>query len=111
MSTGALYAMIFNDSPIEYPKDDQFGIDPFARAIAKAIENLPAPEGTALALTGVWGSGKSSAVNLIRHHLKSAEGANRLRVIPFNPWWYSNEDLLTRAFFQHIYAGLGQALT
>lgn len=101
--------MISNDTPIERPEDDLFGIDQFSKNIAKAIENLAAPEGTVIALTGAWGSGKSSAVNLIRHHLKSVEGQAKLEVIAFNPWWYSDEQTLTRAFFQHLYAGLGQA--
>ena len=50
--------MISNDTPIATPNQDQFGIDPFARAIAKAVDNLNAPEGTVLALAGPWGSGK-----------------------------------------------------
>jgi predicted KAP-like P-loop ATPase len=101
-------AMISNDNPISEPKDDLFGVDPFAQAVAKGIENLSTPEGTVLALTGAWGSGKSSAVNLVVHHLKSVEN---LEVISFNPWWYSSEDLLTKAFFQHLYAGLGKSLS
>lgn len=103
--------MISNDAPIGDPKDDQFGIDPFARAIARAIERLSAPEGTVLALTGPWGSGKSSAVNLIRHHLKAAEDNGELAILTLNPWWYADEAVLTRAFFQHLYAGLGKQLS
>src|SRR5438128_2453953 len=98
--------MISSDTPIDDPQDDQFGIDAFALAIAKSIEKLSAPEGTVLALTGPWGSGKSSAVNL-----KAAEQAESLKVITFNPWWYANEELVTRAFFQHLYAGLGRKLS
>ena len=103
--------MISSDTPINNPKDDQFGIDAFSQAIAKSIEKLPAPDGTVLAITGPWGSGKSSAVNLIHHHLKVLEAQGSLRTIVFNPWWYSDEQILTRAFFQHLYAGLGNALS
>jgi predicted KAP-like P-loop ATPase len=99
--------MISNDSPITDPKDDQFGIDNFAKAIAKAIEKLAVPDGTVIALTGPWGSGKSSAVNLMRYYLKAIEENEELKTIVFNPWWYSDEPALTRAFFQHLYAGLG----
>jgi ABC-type lipoprotein export system ATPase subunit len=42
------------------------------KAIARAIEKMPAPEGVVLAINGPWGSGKSSAINLIRHHLAPA---------------------------------------
>jgi len=101
--------MISNDSPITGPREDEFGIDPFAQAVAKAIERLSAPEGTVLALTGPWGSGKSSAVNLVIHHLKQVEESGDLKIITFNPWWYSDEQMLARAFFQHLYAGLDRA--
>src|SRR6267142_6450034 len=103
--------MISNDSPITNPKDDQFGIDNFAKAIAKAIEKLAVPDGTVIALRGPWGSGKSSAVNLMRYYLKAIEENEELKTIVFNPWWYSDEPALTRAFFQHLYAGLGSQLS
>jgi hypothetical protein len=103
--------MISNDTPICDPQDDQFGVSPFAQAIARSIEKLTAPEGTVIALTGPWGSGKSSVVNLIRYHLKQAEEAESLKIIAFNPWWYPNEDAATRAFFQSLYVVLGKRLT
>jgi len=101
--------MITNDIPISVPSEDEFGIDPFARAIAGAISKISAPEGTVVALTGPWGSGKSSAINLVRHHLRRDQEDDRITVISFNPWWYSDDQALTRAFFQHLYAGLGRA--
>jgi len=61
-----------NDKPIDAPEDDRFGIDAFAQALAVAIQKMKAPEGTVIAINGPWGSGKSSAVNLIQHHLKDA---------------------------------------
>jgi predicted KAP-like P-loop ATPase len=103
--------MISSDIPIDHPRDDEFGVDGFARAIGKAIEKLPAPEGTVLALTGPWGSGKSSAINLIVHHLKKLEDNGSLKIIVFNPWWYTNDQVIAKAFFQHLYAGLGKNLS
>jgi predicted KAP-like P-loop ATPase len=61
-----------NDKPITEPSDDRFGINPFAKTLAASIRKINAPEGTVVALNGPWGSGKSSAVNLILHHLKDA---------------------------------------
>jgi predicted KAP-like P-loop ATPase len=48
------------------PTDDRFGIDRFALALAKSIKDIESPIGTKIAINGPWGSGKSSAVNLIR---------------------------------------------
>ncbi len=103
--------MISNDLPIERTEDDEFGVDPFCKAIARAIETMQAPSGTVLALTGPWGIGKSSAVNIVRNHLRSAEQNDELKVVSFNPWWYSDESLLTHAFFQHLYAAIGKRIT
>ena len=55
---------IVGDSPIRSPDQDSFGIDPFARAIAGSIQEADTRDGLVYAVNGVWGSGKSSAVNL-----------------------------------------------
>jgi predicted KAP-like P-loop ATPase len=99
-----------NDKPISEPAEDRFGIDPFARTLAVSIRALKAPEGTVIALNGPWGSGKSSAVNLILHHLKDAVAANEIVVINFACWWFRGEEALALAFFRELYAGLGPSL-
>jgi predicted KAP-like P-loop ATPase len=99
-----------NDKPITEPSEDRFGIDPFAKTLASSIRNLKAPEGTVIALNGPWGSGKSSVVNLILHHLKEAVAANEIVVINFACWWFRGEEALALAFFRELYAGLGPTL-
>jgi predicted KAP-like P-loop ATPase len=99
-----------NDKPISLPSEDRFGIDPFANALAKSIEKMKAPEGTVVALNGPWGSGKSSAVNLIRHHLQAAVDNDELTIINFLCWWFRGEEALALAFFRELYAGLGPSL-
>jgi len=44
-----------NDKPITQPDEDRFGMDTFAQALATAIRNIKAPEGTVIALNGPWG--------------------------------------------------------
>src|SRR4051812_14485693 len=100
----------YNDKPISQPADDRFGIDPFAKTLASSILKLSAPEGTVLALNGAWGSGKSSAVNLVLHHLKEAVDEGEIGVINFNCWWFRGEEALALAFFRELYAGLGPTL-
>ena len=77
----------FNDSPIERAEEDRYGITPFARALAKSIRSIKAPFGTCIALNGPWGSGKSSAINLIRHELES-DSDEALEISEFKCWWY-----------------------
>lgn len=102
--------LLYNDQPIESPDEDCFGVDPFARALAASVRKMEAPQGAVVALNGPWGSGKSSAVNLCKHHLAEAVQANELVIIDFACWWFRGEDALALAFFRELYAGLGPSL-
>src|SRR5580704_3711231 len=93
-----------NDKPISEPSEDRYGIDPFASALAASIGKMAAPEGTVIALNGPWGSGKSSAVNLVLHHLEKAS-SEEITVINFACWWFRGEEQLALAFFRELYAG------
>lgn len=99
-----------NDLPISAPADDRFGLNPFAEALAKSIAGMDAPAGAVLAVNGEWGSGKSSAINLIKHHLKPAIDKGDLVLVPFNPWWFAGADALTLAFFQELNKAIGPSL-
>ena len=93
----------FNDNPIEKAEDDRYGITSFAELLAKSISSIQAPVGTAIALHGPWGSGKSSAVNIIRHKLESADDKT-LVISDFKCWWYKGEEALVLAFLQNLNA-------
>jgi predicted KAP-like P-loop ATPase len=99
-----------NDQPIATPSEDRFGIDAFAAALATSIRKLQSPTGSVIALNGPWGSGKSSALNLIRHHLRGAVEASEIAVIDFTCWWFRGEEALALAFFRELYAGLSPTL-
>ncbi len=71
---------------------------------------MAAPNGMVLAINGHWGAGKSSAINLIRHHLAHAVAADRLGVVNFNPWWFAGGDSLTLALFQELNLAVGKSL-
>lgn len=99
-----------NDLPISSPADDRFGLNPFAEALAKSIIGMEAPAGAVLAVNGEWGSGKSSAINLIKHHLTPAIDKGEIVMVPFNPWWFAGSDALTLAFFQELSKAIGPSL-
>jgi predicted KAP-like P-loop ATPase len=99
----------FNDSPIETAEDDRYGITPFAESIAKSILSIQQPIGTTIALHGPWGSGKSSAVNLIRTALEEAKESN-LVITDFKCWWYRGEEALALAFLQNLDSVLRSSL-
>lgn len=100
----------FNDAPIICPDDDKFGIDNFAQALSRSIREIESPIGATIALNGPWGSGKSSAVNLIRHHLEPDIEKGSLQIIDFKCWWFRGEEALTLAFLQELNATLAKNL-
>lgn len=99
----------FNDSPIERPEDDRYGIGAFASALATSLLGMEKPVGTTIAITGPWGSGKSSAVNLIRGELL-AQKDDQLSVFDFKCWWYRGEEAIALAFLQELNAALRTSL-
>ena len=90
----------FNDDPIRRPDEDRFNFNSFAQMVAKRIQGIEEPKGSVIAIYGAWGSGKSSAMNLVRHYLpKSGD----LVVVEFPVWKYQNKKAISSGFFETIY--------
>jgi len=98
----------FSDEPITDIGQDKYGFDKFAEMIANCISGLDASVGSTIAINGIWGSGKSSVVNLVRNHLGKKE--NDLRIISFQCWMYRSEDALSLGFVREIYARISDTL-
>lgn len=94
-------AGFFNDAPILKPEDDRFGIDRFAQALAKSFKDIESPIGVTIAINGPWGSGKSSAVNLIRYHLKDHVEPKSLRSSTSNVGGFGVRRLSPWPFYKH----------
>ncbi|MER9248846.1 P-loop NTPase fold protein [Mesorhizobium sp. M0496] len=93
---------ISSDLPIALPSEDRYGLTPFAKALAGSIADMVVPTGAVLAINGPWGAGKSSAINLIEHHLKPSVERGEMVLVPFNPWWFAGADTLILAFFREL---------
>lgn len=99
----------FNDSPIERRQDDRYGVHAFADTLATSILSIAKPVGTTIAVTGPWGSGKSSAVNLIRAELLDRKD-DTLSFVDFKCWWYRGEEAIALAFLQELNSALKLSL-
>jgi len=86
------------DLPIERPGQDLYGIDPFVGSLTRSVRGMKSPQGIVIGLNGPWGSGKSSAINLLRHHLAEAVENEDVEDVTFNPWWFRGEEALALAF-------------
>lgn len=94
------------DRPSLDPKEDLFGHAPFAASLADSIRGYPGTDGLVLALYGPWGSGKSTVLSYVRYYLEQREEDDRPVIVPFNPWWFSGQENLARAFLGQLQAVL-----
>ncbi|MDK2126223.1 KAP family P-loop NTPase fold protein [Parachitinimonas caeni] len=94
------------DRPSSNPQDDLFGHAPFAESLANSICRYPGNDGLVLALYGPWGSGKSTVLNYVRYFLEQCPEAKQPAIVTFNPWWFSGQENLARAFLGQMQAVL-----
>jgi predicted KAP-like P-loop ATPase len=94
------------DRPCSNPGDDLFGHAPFAESLADSICRYPGNDGLVLALYGPWGSGKSTVLSYVRHFLEQRPEAEQPAIVTFNPWWFSGQENLARAFLGQLQAVL-----
>lgn len=99
-------AALSSDRPSTDPAQDLFGHAPFAMTLSKAIRNYRASDGIVLALYGPWGSGKSTVLAYVQHALESGPDEDRPIVVQFNPWWFSGQEHLAKAFLGQLQAVL-----
>jgi predicted KAP-like P-loop ATPase len=99
-------ASLSADRPCTDPAKDLFGHAPFAKTLANAIRVYRGSDGIVLALYGPWGSGKSTVLAYVEHELEQGPENDRPVVVPFNPWWFSGQEHLARAFLGQLQAVL-----
>ncbi|KFG91759.1 putative P-loop ATPase [Sphingobium herbicidovorans NBRC 16415] len=108
----------FQDRPIERQNDDALDrgalveslirslvrdeVDPNGRVTARRAR------GYVVGLTGSWGLGKSSILNLLKLKLSSMD---RVIVCLFNPWLFNGRDELLRGFFSELRDAMGRSST
>lgn len=87
------------DQPIVSADQDQLDRGRFALSIAEDIRRAPRAAGFVMALTGAWGEGKTSVINLVAAELEAADDAV---VVRFNPWLFSGTEQLAQHFFDEL---------
>ena len=66
------------------------------------------PEPFVFGLSGPWGSGKTSLLNMVEHELRALpESTEKVVVFRFNPWWFSGSDALLVSFLHDFAKVLG----
>ncbi|VXC94674.1 Predicted P-loop ATPase, KAP-like [Pseudomonas sp. 8Z] len=88
-----------DDRPIEAHDQDLLGRSTFAKNLAAAIAGWKNKESLVIALTGAWGSGKSSIKNLAIQEFAANPSHE---VIEYNPWEWTGQEKLSSSFFNEV---------
>lgn len=89
------------DRPIESPSADVLNRSDFAKAVGDAIQNWSGTDSLVVAISGAWGSGKSSIKNMALHYLREVPSTSP-QIVEFNPWQLAGHDQLAAMFFREI---------
>src|SRR5215217_1735576 len=113
---GKRTADLAQDRPIDREIDDRLDRIPFVENLILALirdekdlsGHLVARRstGVVVGLTGKWGSGKTSILNLVAERLKKTE---YVAVATLNPWLFKGRDELLAAFFGELRDALGHS--
>ncbi|HLL52360.1 MAG TPA: P-loop NTPase fold protein, partial [Myxococcaceae bacterium] len=90
--------LLVSDKPIESITDDVLGIHELAQGMSRFIRNDQTQPSLTLSVSGEWGSGKSSLLNLLQADLR------RFGYHPvwFNAWHHEQEENLIAALYAQI---------
>ena len=90
----------FGDDPIGAAEEDLLGRERLAEVLAAEVAGLDARRGAVVAITGPWGSGKTSLMNLAAARLREDSGV--LGVVEFNPWLFSGAEQLAENLLSEL---------
>lgn len=88
--------MIYDDAPIQKCSEDKLNRKSFAEHLADLLEKQEIPNGMCIGLNGVWGSGKTSLLNMTEEILHNN---SQVLVAWFHPWNYISMKQLYGQFF------------
>jgi len=92
------------ERPISSAADDKLERGPFVRRLASALVDRKTGKsrGVVIGITGPWGTGKSSILNLLREHVKEVKPDTV--VVSFDPWLISGRNDLISEFINELLA-------
>jgi KAP family P-loop domain len=97
---GTVADILASDRPIEPGEPDPLQFNAIALALSRFLRNSNTTPPLSIAITGEWGTGKSSLMNLLRGDLR----ARGFRPVWFNPWHHQKEEHLLAALLENIQA-------
>jgi hypothetical protein len=100
--------MMQDDQPIRRSTEDLLGRSDFADNLAQAVLGFNRMSSFTIGLYGVWGSGKTSVLNMVEEKIieRTEENSKKPLVVHFNPWLFTEYSQLVSQFFKQISNGI-----
>lgn len=92
------------DSPISNATDDKLSYALYASQLALKLNQSSFKKSFAVGITGEWGTGKTSFINLVKKNLDHS----RFIVIDFNAWDSNSPKAIIKDFFTTLTSGLSK---
>lgn len=97
---------LFDDSPINSENEDALDRNYKAQRIANEIFQSKTNEAIGFGITGEWGSGKTSFLNLLKKEINNKNSEKDFIIIDFNPWLNLGVESIIQDFFDTIQESL-----
>lgn len=104
-TTESLRASLLREVPVDDLRRDRLGFANLVLALARLFDNKDTVPPIVVAVTGPWGSGKSSIMRMLETELAATE---RFHFAWFNAWQYRDEKQILDAFLRTIARGLSR---
>ena len=92
--------VLISDRPLEAGEPDPLGFNAVAMGLSRFLRNENTQPPLTIAITGEWGTGKSSLMNLLRADLAQ----NGFCPVWFNAWHHQKEEHLLASLLENIRA-------
>ena len=100
---------LFRDAPISDEDHDLLERQPIVQRLVNVIYNFDRNGSLVMALTGPWGEGKTSVINLLKRRIEKGKesDSDKIVIVEFTPWYFStgndgNFDLILENFFKAL---------
>ncbi len=90
--------VLASDRPLQAGDPDPLGFEQISSGLSRFIANVHTDPPLTIAVTGEWGTGKSSLMNLLYHDLKQ----RRFHPVWFNAWHHQKGEQLLASLYAQI---------
>ena len=90
--------LVISDRPVRDASEDRLGFAQVIAGVSKFIRNENTSLPLTFAVTGEWGRGKSSMMEMLKNDLQK----HQFRCMWFNPWHYQKEEHVLAAMLEKL---------